>query len=45
MKNKDYIGNSVTRAEKKGEKIDEQSKTEEKLPVYKKAVSWQIVCT
>lgn len=46
MKNKDYIGNSVTPAEKKrGEKIDEQSKTDEKLPVCKKAVPWQIICT
>lgn len=40
VKNKDYIGSSVPQAEEKGEKIDEQSKTDEKLPVCKKAVSF-----
>jgi len=44
-KNKDYIGNSVTQAEKNGEKIDEQSKTDERPPVCKKPVSWQIIRT
>lgn len=41
VKNKDNIGNSVRQVKK----IDEQSKPEEKLPVCKKAVSWQIICT